>query len=103
VHEHVIAILTLTVEHHVVPGSRRLKGDVLHDAAAWREHRRALGGGQILALVDVSGSPGAEAAARSAPGERTEEGEAVGVEAEARDAGGARGAPQGAPTAVASG
>ena len=59
VHEDVVAAV-VAGDHDVVPGALGLVGDPVHGAAARRDDRRALGGGDVLALVGVAGAAGAE-------------------------------------------
>ena len=69
VHEDVVAAV-VAGDHDVVAGARGLVGDPVHGAAARRHDRRALGGGDVLALMGVAGAAGAEARALAAEVER---------------------------------
>src|SRR5215211_8417077 len=64
VHEDVVAAVR-PAEHEVDPGAGRLLGGDGDRAAARGDDGGALGGGDVLALVDVPGARRAEAGART--------------------------------------
>ena len=76
-HEDVVVVLVVGVEDEVVARSRRLVLHGLDKSAAWRHHRGALAGGEILSLVSVAVALGAEAGALAAPVEHAGDREGV--------------------------
>jgi hypothetical protein len=103
VNEDVVAVLALAVEDRVVAGAAGLVGDRLHNAAARRNDRGALGRGQVLAYVAAAAAVGAEARALAAVGELAHEREAVVVEADLGAAAGRGRAAEAAAAPVAGG
>src|SRR5215204_4773498 len=99
-HEHVVGVLALAVEHDLVTGAAGLVLDHLDDSAPRSDDARALARGEILALVAMALARGAEARALPTPAEGA--GQRKGVMAEL-ELGGARGggsAAQAAPRDV---
>src|SRR5215207_3316196 len=68
-HEHVVGVLALAVEHDLVTGAAGLVLDHLDDSAPRSDDARALARGEIVALVAMALARGAEARALPTPAE----------------------------------
>ncbi len=77
VHEHVVVVLALAVEHHVVARATGLELDHLDHSPARGHQRGALVGREVLTLMCVALARSAEARVDPAPAEDAGDGEGV--------------------------